>query len=81
MSTTISESRIPPATSTNGTITNSQNAPSGIGAGLAGVSRAAAAARDVAGITKINHKWEELAVLSHDDNSAIWKVRWVHDGQ
>lgn len=81
MSTTISESRIPPGTSTRGTTNNSQNAPSGIGAGLAGVSRAAAAAHDVAGITKINHKWKEVAVLSHDDNSAVWKVRWVHDGQ
>lgn len=81
LSVAASESRISPGTSTRETTTNSQNAPSGIGAGLAGVSRAAAAARNVAGITKINHEWKEVANLSHDDNSAVWKVRWVNDGQ
>lgn len=80
-SVTISESRIPPGISIRENITSSQNAPSGIGAGLAGVSRAAAAARVVAGITKIDHEWKEVAVLSPDDKSAVWKVRWVHDGQ
>lgn len=60
---------------------NARNAPSGIGAGLAGVSRAAAAARNVAGTTKIKHEWKEVAALLHDDNSPVWKVRWMHDGQ
>lgn len=81
LSVTLSESRIPPNISTRESTSNSQNAPSGIGAGLAGVSRAAAAARDIAGTPKINHEWKEIALLSHDDNSAVWKVRWVHDGQ
>ncbi|MCJ1260309.1 epoxide hydrolase, soluble (sEH) [Lobaria immixta] len=77
LSVPVSESRIPAVTSTRENTTNSQNAPSGIGAGLAGVSRAA---RDVAGITKVSHEWKKVAVLSHSDNSAVWKVRWVHDG-
>ena len=62
-------------------VANARNAPSGIGAGLLVVSRAAAAARDVAGNTKIKHEWKEVAVLHHGENSAVWKVRWVHDGQ
>lgn len=78
---TILEPRVPPGNFTRETTINSQNPPSGIGAGLAGVSRAAAAARDIVGITKISHEWKEVAILSHDDNSAAWKVRWVHDGQ
>lgn len=77
LSVPVSQSRIPAVTSTRENTTNSQNAPSGIGAGLAGVSRAA---RDVAGITKVSHEWKKVAVLSHSDNSAVWKVRWVHDG-
>lgn len=59
---------------------NPRNAPSGIGAGLADVNRAAAAARHTAVIANIKHEWKEIAVLPHDDSSAVCKVRWLHDG-
>lgn len=81
LSVTVAESRTLPRTSIQELTTNFNNAPSGIGAGLAGVSRAAAAARDVAGITKLNHEWKKVAVLSPNDKSAVWKVRWLHDGE
>ena len=56
--------------------------PSGIGAGLAGASRAAAAAaRHITMASKIKHEWMELAVLPHDDDSPVWKIEWMHDGQ
>ncbi len=76
-----STSRVAQNSSKGGPQTSARNAPSGIGAGLIGVSRAAAAARDVAGTSKIKHEWKEVAALPHDYKSAVWTVRWVHDGQ
>lgn len=56
--------------------------PSGIGAGLAGVSRAAAAAaRQVTSTATVKHEWTEIAVLPHDDEAPVWKVEWMYDGQ
>ena len=58
-----------------------RNAPSGIGAGLAGISRHEAAARsDERNDLNIAHEWKEVAVLPHNDGSPVWKVRWTHDG-
>ena len=59
--------------------TTARNAPSGIGAGLAGASRAAA--RNSGGTAKIRHEWKEVAALHHDDGAPVWKVEWMHDGK
>ena len=58
--------------------TASRNTPSGIGAGLAGASRAAA--RDSSGSPKIKHEWKAIGKLQPDDSQPVWKVRWMHDG-
>ncbi|KAL8828057.1 MAG: hypothetical protein Q9191_002812 [Dirinaria sp. TL-2023a] len=58
--------------------TMSKNTPSGIGAGLAGASRAAA--RDSSGSARIKHEWKALAKLQPDNSGPVWKVRWMHDG-
>ncbi len=55
-----------------------RNTPSGISAGLAGASRAAA--RNTDGTTKIRHEWKEVAALPHDEGAPVWKVEWMHDG-
>ena len=55
-----------------------RNAPSGITAGLAGVSRATARSND--GPTRIRHEWKQVANLPHHENAPVWKVRWTHDG-
>lgn len=58
----------------------SRQAPSGIGAGLAGVARGEATRRAGGGI-RIQHSWREIAVLPHEDGSPAWRVRWTHDGE
>ena len=58
--------------------TMSRNAPSGIGAGLAGASRATA--RDSFGSPRIKHEWKAVAKLQTDDSRPVWRVRWMHDG-
>ena len=55
-----------------------RNAPSGIGAGLAGMSRNAPP-REVMNNLNIKHEWKQAALLSHDE-APIWKVRWIYDG-
>ena len=68
------------AAATTGTpSTTARTAPSGIGAGLAGVSRIAA--RHSAASLRIKHEWKELKSLQHDDGKPVWKVRWMHDGK
>lgn len=54
--------------------------PSGIGAGLAGVSRAAGAARNITN-SQVKHEWMEVAVLPHDDELPVWKIEWMYDGK
>lgn len=54
--------------------------PSGIGAGLAGASRAAAASRQITDTSNIKHECMEIAVLHHDDESPVWKIEWMYDG-
>ncbi len=60
---------------------NVRKNPSGIGAGLAGASRAAAAARHITTTSHIKHEWTEIAVLLHDDVSPVCKIEWMCDGQ
>lgn len=67
--------RVPSARASTG---NAGTAPSGIGAGLAGVSRTAA--RQSSGAPRIRHEWQELASLQ-SDRKAVWKVRWMNDGE
>lgn len=55
--------------------------PSGIGAGLAGASRAAGAARHVTNNSQVKHEWTEIAVLAHDDELPVWKIEWMYDGR
>lgn len=55
------------------------NVPSGIGAGLAGMSRTPTAPR-VGGGIDLKHEWKEVAVLRHDDGAQVWKVIWIYDG-
>ena len=75
---TVMESQISTFTTIREPAMNARNAPSGIGAGLAGMSLAAA--RNGTGSSKIRHEWKQVAVLTHDDNSPMWKVKWMHDG-
>ncbi|KAI4090888.1 MAG: hypothetical protein LQ339_008247 [Xanthoria mediterranea] len=56
-----------------------RHAPSGIGAGLAGVSRAKAM-HESSGATRIQQSWRETAVLVHGRGLPVWRVRWTHDG-
>ncbi|KAL8756351.1 MAG: hypothetical protein Q9199_003008 [Rusavskia elegans] len=56
-----------------------RHAPSGIGAGLAGVSRAEAMYESGGG-TRIQHSWRETAALVHEGGMPVWRVRWTHDG-
>ncbi|KAL8874039.1 MAG: hypothetical protein Q9174_000579 [Haloplaca sp. 1 TL-2023] len=56
----------------------SRPGPSGIGAGLAGVSRGEATRR-AGGSGLIQHTWKEIAVLAHEDASPVWRIRWTHD--
>ena len=63
--------RAPPVTS--------RNAPSGIGAGLAGMSRSAPT-REVRSSLNIRHEWKQAALLSHDE-APVWKIRWIYDGK
>lgn len=55
-----------------------RNAPSGIGAGLAGMSRNAPP-REVMNSLNIKHEWKQAALLSHDE-APVWKIRWMYDG-
>ena len=55
--------------------------PSGIGAGLAGASRAAGAARQITNYLQVKHEWMEIAVLPHDNELPVWKIEWMYDGQ
>ncbi|KAL9130716.1 MAG: hypothetical protein Q9175_006953 [Cornicularia normoerica] len=55
-----------------------RNAPSGIGAGLAGMSRSAPP-REVMNSLNIRHEWKQIALLSHDE-APVWKIRWIYDG-
>ena len=55
-----------------------RNAQSGIGAGLAGATRATA--RNYDGLARIRHEWKEVANLTHYENVPVWKVRWTYDG-
>lgn len=70
---------LPGTDRTKTTSSTSKNAPSGIGAGLAGVYRAAA--RHAGSPLRIRHQWKEVANLSHDKNAPVWRVRWTHDGK
>ena len=56
----------------------SRNAPSGIGVGLAGMSRNAPP-REVMNNLNIKHEWKQAALLSHD-GAPVWKIRWICDG-
>lgn len=58
--------------------TTLRNAPSGIGAGLAGMSRNAPP-RKVMNSLDIKHEWKQAALLSHDE-APVWKIRWIYDG-
>ena len=60
--------------------TTSRAAPSGIGAGLAGMSRNIASRHDIANKFDIKHIVNEVAVLPHDEGSPVWKIRWIYDG-
>lgn len=61
-----------------GTSFTARNAPSGIGAGLAGMSRDTAARRGMA--HEVKHESRQVAVLAPDEPAPVWKVRWLHDG-
>lgn len=58
-----------------------RSAPSGIGAGLAGVSRTSI--RSNASSSRIKHEWKELTSLrtNGDECKPVWRVRWMHDGK
>ena len=58
------------------------NAPSGVGAGFAGMSRMAARQNDDP--FRVRHEWKQLSILQSDDGHdrrPVWRVRWMHDGE
>ena len=55
-----------------------RNTPSGIGAGLAGMSRTSAARLGMA--HEVKHESRQVAVLENGDKQPVWKVRWLYDG-
>lgn len=57
------------------------NPPSGIGAGLAGMSRLTSPRHEVADRINIQHVSKEVAVLPQEESSPVWKVRWTYDGK
>ena len=57
----------------------SRNTPSGIGAGLAGLSYNASRL-EVPNSLNIKHQWRQVAELAHNE-APVWKVRWTHDGE
>lgn len=58
----------------------SRNAPSGIGAGLAEMTKGATADRKDGPIS-ITYEWKQSAVLWHGHNVPVRKVLWVYDGK
>ncbi|KAL8651421.1 MAG: hypothetical protein Q9210_003263 [Variospora velana] len=68
----------PPRERHSSSLATRQN-PSGIGAGLAGVSRGELTRRPSGGV-RIQHSWKEIAVLPHEAGAPVWRVRWTHDG-
>lgn len=58
----------------------SRHSPSGIGAGLAGIS-SMGATRRYGGEVRLQHFWQEIAVLPQEGGLPIWRVRWTHDGK
>ncbi|KAL6717163.1 hypothetical protein ACLMJK_005078 [Lecanora helva] len=58
----------------------SRNTPSGIGAGLAGMSLSTPARQNVPDRALVKHVAKEVAVLPHDEGSPVWKIRWMYDG-
>ena len=56
-----------------------RNAPSGIGAGLAGMSRNAPLREVMNNNLNVKHEWKHAALLSHDE-APVWKIRWIYDG-
>ena len=64
---------------TEGAASTSRNVPSGIGAGLAGMSRNIVARRRMA--HEVRHESKQVAILADDEHAPVWKIRWLHDGQ
>lgn len=62
-------------------ISSPRNPPSGIGAGLAGMSRITSPRHDLTERLNIRHVSTEKAILPHDEGSPVWKVRWTYDGE
>lgn len=58
--------------------TDLRNAPSGIGAGLAGMSRNTLIRRDSS--KELKYEYRQAGVLVHQDGAPVWKVRWFYDG-
>ena len=59
-------------------LVTARNTPSGIGAGLAGMSRTSAPRRDM--VNEVKHESRQIAILEHEDKQPVWKLRWFHDG-
>lgn len=55
-----------------------RNALSGIGAGLAGISRNTVSRRDSS--NEMKHETRQVGVLVHEDGAPVWKIRWIYDG-
>ncbi|KAI4287325.1 MAG: hypothetical protein L6R35_003420 [Caloplaca aegaea] len=68
----------PPKERHSSSLATRQN-PSGIGAGLAGVSRGDLTRRPSGGV-RIQHSWKEIALLPHEAGAPVWRVRWTQDG-
>lgn len=60
------------------TLADPRNAPSGIGAGLAGISRNAAGRRDT--FNEMRPESRQASILTHEDGAPVWKLRWIYDG-
>ena len=60
---------------------SARKTPSGIGAGLAGMSRTTTSPQDRGNKMDIKHVSKEVAVLPHMEGSPVWKIRWLCDGK
>ena len=74
----LQQSQLGPPPKGGASFNSSRNAPSGIGAGLAGMSRETASRRGM--VYEVKHESRQVAVLAPDEPAPVWKVRWLHDG-
>ena len=67
--------------STGRKVSSTGNKPSGIAVGLARAASNETSRYSVRDEISLQHVASEAATLFHGDSSAVWKVRWIYDGE